>query len=124
MKVFLAEDNEDNFLVVQSNLRRLETGVELIWAKDGEAAIAMLENLDGIAIFLLDIEMPKINGLELARWIRKQPRFDAVPIVAITASVFAEMKERYLDEGMDYILEKPFARKDFLKLLNQVIGLN
>jgi CheY-like chemotaxis protein len=123
MKIFLAEDNEDNYLVVKSNLRRLLTPVELVWAKDGQEAIEMLENEANIDLFLVDIEMPRVGGVELAKWIRSQPRFESAPIVAITASVFAEMKERYLDQGMDHILEKPFSRKDFLSMLERTVGL-
>jgi CheY-like chemotaxis protein len=123
MKIFLAEDNEDNYLVVKSNLRRLLTPVELVWAKDGQEAIEMLENEAHIDLFLVDIEMPRVGGVELAKWIRSQPCFESAPIVAITASVFAEMKERYLDQGMDHILEKPFSRKDFLSMLERTVGL-
>ena len=123
MKIFLAEDNEDNYLVVKSNLRKLKHPVELLWAKDGEEGINILEGQSEIAVFLVDVEMPKIGGLELAQWIRNQERFDEVPIIAITASVFAEMKKRYLEEGMDHILEKPFSRKDFLDMLKQAAGI-
>ena len=123
MKIFLAEDNEDNYLVVKSNLRKLETPVELIWVRDGEEAINVLQSQSDIGIFLVDVEMPKIGGLELTLWIRNQDRFDNAPIVAITASVFAEMKKRYLEEGMDYILEKPFSRQEFLTMLEKVAGI-
>ncbi len=123
MKIFLAEDNEDNYLVVKSNLRKLETPVELLWVRDGEEAIDLLKSQSDIAIFLVDVEMPKIGGLELTQWIRNQERFDETPIVAITASVFAEMKKRYLEEGMDYILEKPFSRQEFLEMLKKAAGI-
>ena len=123
MKIFLAEDNEDNYLVVKSNLRKLETPVELLWAKNGVEAIDMLASEPEIGIFLLDVEMPKMGGVELARWIRGQERFAPAPIVAVTASVFAEMKKRYLDEGMDYILEKPFSRQEFLDMLHKAGGI-
>lgn len=120
MKIFLAEDNEDNYLVVKSNIRKITTPVELLWAKNGKEAIEMLKEQEDIAIFLLDIEMPLAGGLEVAKWIREQTRFDNTPIVAVTASVFAEMKKMYLEEGFDAILEKPFSRKDFLVMLRKI----
>lgn len=122
MRIFLAEDNEDNYLVVKSNIRKLGVEVELLWEKDGQLSINMLRDENSIDLFLLDIEMPNVDGLELAKWIRAQKRFDATPIVAITASVFAEMKQMYLEKGFDYILEKPFTRKDFLNLMNEIIN--
>ena len=122
MRIFLAEDNEDNYLVVKSNLKKLEIPVELLWAKDGSIAIEMLEHEDKIDIFLIDIVMPNIGGVELTQWIRSQERFVHVPIVAITASVFAEMKKMYLDKGFDFILEKPFSRNEFLSMLQLSVG--
>jgi len=121
MRIFLAEDNEDNYLVVKSNLKKLEMPVELLWAKDGQIGIDMLKKEDDIDIFLVDIEMPRVNGVELTNWIRSQERFSKKPIIAVTASVFAEMKKMYLQKGFDYILEKPFARRDFLAMLQEVI---
>jgi CheY-like chemotaxis protein len=123
MKIFLAEDNEDNYLVVKSNLKKLEMPVELLWAKDGRIAIEMLGDEETIDIFLIDIEMPNIGGIELTQWIRSQERFKHVPIIAITASVFAEMKKMYLEKGFDFILEKPFSRKELLGMLQRSVGL-
>lgn len=120
MKIFLAEDNEDNYMVVKSNLRKLQSDVELIWAKDGKEAMKEIDKLDEVAVFLLDIEMPFIKGSALVKWIRGIQRFQNVPIIAVTASVFAEMKESYIQDGFDAILEKPFSRGEFLTLLKEV----
>ncbi len=124
MKIFLAEDNEDNYLVVKSNLRKLDAPAELIWAEDGKIAIEMLENIDNIDLFLVDIEMPHISGVELTKWIRTQEKFANTPIVAVTASVFAEMKKMYLEQGFDYILEKPFSRKELLDTIQRSMNLS
>ena len=123
MRIFLAEDNEDNYLIVKSNLKKVEKPVELLWAQDGEIGIRMLEHEDDIDLFLVDIEMPKIGGLELTRWIREQERFANKPIIAVTASVFAEMKKMYLEKGFNFILEKPFSRKEFLDILQKAMNI-
>lgn len=123
MRIFLAEDNEDNYLVVKSNLRKLITQVELLWARDGMIAIEMLGKEDKIDLFLIDIEMPILGGLELTKWIRSQERFTNTPIIAVTASVFAEMKKMYLDKGFDFILEKPFSRQELLNMLQRSAGI-
>lgn len=123
MKIFLAEDNEDNHLVVKSNLRKLKTPVELLWAQDGVIAIEMLENEDNIDLFLIDIEMPNMGGIELTKWIRAQERFKKKIIIAVTASVFADMKKNYFDKNFDFILEKPFSRKELLTMLEKSIQL-
>ncbi len=123
MRIFLAEDNEDNYLIVKSNLKKVQEPVELLWAQDGEIGIEMLEREDNIDIFLIDIEMPKIGGLELTNWIREQERFANKPIIAVTASVFAEMKKMYLEKGFNFILEKPFSRKELLDIIQKATDL-
>ncbi len=124
MKIFLAEDNGDNYLVVKSNLKKLKTPIELLWATDGQVAIEMLQHENEIELFLVDIEMPILNGIELTKWIRSQKRFLYVPIIAVTASVFADMKKMYLDKGFDFILEKPFSRKELLNMIQRSIGIS
>ena len=110
----MAEDNEDNYLVIRSNLKKVDFPVHLVWAENGEVAIEMLQDLQEIDLFLVDIEMPKVNGIALMEWIRTQKRFEHIYSIAITASVFAQMKTHYLEKGFDAILEKPFSRKEFL----------
>jgi CheY-like chemotaxis protein len=83
----------------------------------------MLGKEDNIDLFLVDIEMPKIGGLELVGWIRDQKRFVNKPVIAVTASVFAEMKKMYLEKGFDFILEKPFSRKDLLEIIQKATDL-
>ena len=123
MRIFLAEDNEDNYLIIKSNLKKVQEPLELLWAKDGEIGIEILSRENDIDIFLVDIEMPKMGGLELAMWIREQDRFTNKPIIAVTASVFAEMKKMYLEKGFDFVLEKPFSRKEFLDILQKAMHL-
>jgi CheY-like chemotaxis protein len=123
MRIFLAEDNEDNYLIVKSNLKKAGFPVELLWAQDGKIGIEMLGKEDNIDLFLVDIEMPNIGGLELAGWIAEQERFANKPVIAVTASVFAEMKKMYLEKGFDFILEKPFSRKEFLDILQRATDL-
>ncbi|MDD2448650.1 MAG: response regulator [Sulfurimonas sp.] len=124
MRIFLAEDNEDNYLIVKSNLKKVEGPVELLWAQDGKIGIDMLKLEESIDLFLVDIEMPKIGGLELSSWIRKQERFADKAVVAVTASVFEEMKNMYISVGFNFILEKPFSRKEFLDILQKAMNLS
>lgn len=123
MTVFLAEDHDDNFFIVQSNLKKIDPSITLVREADGDKAIIRLSQDDLIPdLFLIDITMPHKDGLELIAWIKSRPEFRDIPTVALTASVFAEMKESYLEHGFDHILEKPFTRKDLAKLLQKVAG--
>lgn len=123
MTIFLAEDYDDNFFIVQSNLKKIDPSIALVREADGDKAILRLSRDDLIPdLFLIDITMPNKDGLELIAWIKSRSEFRDIPTVALTASVFAEMKESYLEHGFDHILEKPFTRGDLAKLLQKVAG--
>ena len=121
MTVFLAEDNEESHFVVRSNLKKIDETITLIHAEDGDKAINRLSSGDLVPdIFLIDINMPNKDGLALINWIKTVPSLQNIPSVAITASVFAEMKETYVEHGFKHILEKPFTRRELAELLKKV----
>ena len=122
LTVFLAEDNEESHFVVRSNLKKIDETITLIHAADGDIAIKRLEEDDLVPdIFLIDINMPNTDGLALITWIKSKPHLQNIPTIAITASVFAEMKETYLEHGFQHILEKPFTRGELGELLKKVL---
>jgi len=125
LNIFLAEDNSDNYEVVKSNLKRYKQKINLIWAKDGAEAVKILnEFYYNINLFLIDIEMPNMNGIELLEWLKSKPKYVEIKKVAVTASVFASMKEEYTKAGFDLILEKPFSRRDLFAILDKVFEGN
>jgi CheY-like chemotaxis protein len=74
----------------------------------------------------MDLQMPKLNGLEATREIRHLPGYRDTPIIAMTANAFAEDKARCIEAGMNDMLIKPFNPDDLfailLRLLNQRRG--
>ncbi len=118
MKVLLVEDNEDNFYIVKSNLKKVE-GIELVWAKNGLEAKNLLDEGYMPDIILSDIGMPEMDGIALAKYIRSERKWDSIPLVAVTASVFEEMKAHYKEAGFTHILEKPFRKKELLAILKE-----
>ncbi len=123
MTVFLAEDNEESFFVVQSNLKKIDDTITLFRAADGNEAIQLLNGGTFMPdILFIDINMPNKDGLQVIRWIKEQPALQHIPAIAITASVFAEMKASYIEHGFDHILEKPFTRAEMAILLEKVAG--
>lgn len=102
--VLCIEDNKINMLLV-SRVVEAE-GYNLLRAEDGPKALAMLEESQP-DIILLDINIPGIHGLDLARMIRENERLAAIPIIATTANVLVGDKERCLEAGCDEYLPKP-----------------
>jgi CheY-like chemotaxis protein len=104
-RILVVDDEPMNQEVARMLLA--DTGLVIDAADDGEQAVAMVQRESYVAI-LMDMQMPKVDGLEATRRIREIPSYRSVPIIAITANAFAEDKVRCLAAGMDDFLPKPF----------------
>jgi PAS domain S-box-containing protein len=102
--ILVAEDEETNFILLHSLLKK--SNVEVLRAENGEKAInTYKEKKDNIDLILMDIRMPRVNGVEASRKILEfNPQ---AKIIAQTAYVMAEDKDLYLKIGMKEILSKP-----------------
>ncbi|WP_022852735.1 HAMP domain-containing hybrid sensor histidine kinase/response regulator [Thermodesulfatator atlanticus] len=110
--VLLAEDNPVNQLYLKKTLQKL--GLEVKVASDGLEALEMAEKHE-FDLLILDILMPGIDGLEVAKKLREKG-FDK-PIIALTAHVVAEIERKAQRAGFNDFLEKPITRKELsLKL--------
>jgi CheY-like chemotaxis protein len=103
-RVLLAEDEPVNLEVTLELLKSV--GLLADVAEDGEQAVA-LAALHRYDLVLMDMQMPRLDGLEAARRIRHLPLALEVPIIAVTANAFAEDKGRCLDAGMNDFVTKP-----------------
>lgn len=103
-KILCVEDNTVNMLLV-SRIVEAE-GHELIKAEDGPTAIDILATTIP-DIILLDINLPGIDGLELARRFKSDYRLASIPLIATTAQVLVGDRERCLEAGCDDYLPKP-----------------
>lgn len=118
-RLLVAEDDEDNRFLLQTYLA--SAGVEVSFAADGRAA---LEHYKGQApevdLLLTDIQMPKMDGFELIREVRKfesDRKLEKVKIVALTADAQAEQVERVKAAGGNGYLTKPISKAQLLGLL-------
>jgi PAS domain S-box-containing protein len=118
MKVLVVEDNKINQLLA----RQLLTGwgVQVEVANDGFEAIAKLQRR-AFDLILLDLQMPEIDGFEVARFVRKtiKSRASQIPIVALTADAFTETRQLTQTAGMNDFITKPFQQKDLLRVLRK-----
>ncbi|MFD1804457.1 aerobic respiration two-component sensor histidine kinase ArcB [Mixta tenebrionis] len=106
LHVLLVEDIELNVVVARSVLEKLGNSVEV--AMTGQEALDMFEP-DEFDLVLLDIQLPDMTGLDVAREIHQRFKDSALPpLIALTANVLKDKKE-YLDAGMDDVLSKPLA---------------
>ncbi len=85
-------------------------------AEDGAEAVALARKNSYAAIFM-DMQMPKLNGVEATRQIRQLPGYRDIPIIAMTANAFAEDKAQCLAAGMSDFLIKPFNPDELFAIL-------
>ena len=119
MHVLVAEDNRVNQFVVKSLLERL--GHSCVLAADGEAAVERACE-DRFDVILMDCHMPKLDGWDATIQIRSlEPEGQRVPIVALTASVMTEDRNRCYASGMDAFLGKPITSAALEAALAKVV---
>jgi CheY-like chemotaxis protein/HPt (histidine-containing phosphotransfer) domain-containing protein len=112
--VLVAEDNAVNARVAAAMLERL--GVEAEVVGDGRAAVGRWERGD-VDLILMDCRMPELDGLDATRAIRDRERGGRVPVVALTANVLTQDRDRCFAAGMDGILGKPFRQEELAEVL-------
>ncbi|MCP5364579.1 MAG: response regulator [Hyphomicrobiales bacterium] len=121
-QILIAEDNEINLLVAEEFLLSLGYTVDAV--KDGAAAVSAWE-AGTYALILMDIQMPRMDGLEVTRQIRirEQERGLAeTPIIALTAHAFEEDREKCLAVGMNDYITKPFDQNILGRILSQYVN--
>jgi two-component system sensor histidine kinase/response regulator len=118
-RVLLVEDNEINQEVAIGQLEDAEVTVDL--AENGESAVRMVQNNE-YDLVLMDMQMPVMDGIEATRAIRADPRFDSLPIIAMTANAMAADRERCLEAGMNDHIAKPIDPEELFGVLLRWTG--
>jgi len=114
--ILYVEDNEANRMIVRDLLKR--TQYQLIEAHDGEAGVATaLEKKPDL--ILMDIQLPKISGMEAMRRIRADASMANTPIIAITSFALSGDEQKAKEAGATAYLAKPYSPFDLLKLVRQ-----
>jgi CheY-like chemotaxis protein len=122
LRILLAEDEPVNRIYTVRALQKLGHRVET--AADGREALAMLGR-EPYDLVLMDIQMPRLNGLEATRLIRsgQVPGLSpTIPVVALTAYAMDSDRERGLEAGMDEYVTKPFEPFELVAAMDRALG--
>jgi HAMP domain-containing protein/CheY-like chemotaxis protein/signal transduction histidine kinase len=114
-KVLVVDDDVRNIFALSSVLER--RGMDVITAGTGREAIAKLESTTDVAIVLMDIMMPEMDGYETMRVIRQNNLFQRLPIIALTAKAMKGDREKCLEAGASEYLAKPVNTEQLLSSL-------
>jgi CheY-like chemotaxis protein len=114
-KVLVVDDDVRNIFALSSVLER--RGMLVLAAGTGAEAISILESTPNVAIVLMDIMMPQMDGYETMQVIREKPLFHRLPIIALTAKAMKGDRERCLEAGASEYLAKPVNTDQLLSTL-------
>jgi len=116
--ILYVEDNEMNRQIVRDLLKR--TKYTLIEAQDGEAGVAKaLETRPDL--ILMDIQLPKISGMEAMRRLRAEAATAGTPIIAITSFALSGDEQKAKEAGATAYLAKPYSPRDLLGLIRKIL---
>ena len=118
IKILVVEDVLDNFLLLKEIID--ETKAIVIHASDGTTGIEMVKSIPDIALVLMDIQLPDINGYEATMAIKLiRPK---LPIIAQTAFGLSGDREKALEAGCDEYISKPIIKSEFTAIVNRFIS--
>jgi chemosensory pili system protein ChpA (sensor histidine kinase/response regulator) len=113
---------DDSITVRRVTSRLLERhGMNVVTAKDGVEAVALLQDTRP-DVMLLDIEMPRMDGFEVARHVRNNPEISGVPIIMITSRTGEKHRERAASIGVERYLGKPYQEEELMDTILEVLA--
>ena len=121
-KILIVEDDPLMSRFYERNFRLNNYDVDL--AINGEDAIAKLETMEPKpTLILLDIMMPKLNGLDVLRHIKKNPILAPIPVVMLTNLASAEYADKAIELGaITYLVKSQYSAKEVVAKINELIG--
>jgi two-component system cell cycle response regulator DivK len=118
-KVLLVEDNEFNRKIVRDLLARQP--YELLEAHDGEAGVAAARR-DKPDVIVMDVQLPKLSGLDATRAIRAEPETAKIPIIVVTSFALSGDDKKAMDAGASAYLAKPYSPRQLLDTIRRMAG--
>ncbi len=108
VRILLAEDNEINSLIALEMLKEMGCHVDCV--QNGQEVLNAVSKKE-YDVILMDVQMPGMDGIEATEHLRKDPRFDALPIIALTAHILKEELDKCYTAGMQSHVLKPISPK-------------
>ncbi|WP_338673305.1 HAMP domain-containing protein [Streptomyces sp. SCSIO 30461] len=116
-KVLIVDDDIRNVFALTSVLE--QNGLSVLYAENGREGIEVLEQHDNVAVVLMDIMMPEMDGYATTSAIRRMPQFAGLPIIALTAKAMKGDREKAIESGASDYVTKPVDPDHLLTVMEQ-----
>jgi CheY-like chemotaxis protein len=126
--VLLAEDDDGHATLVQRNLKRAGIANEVVHVNDGQEALDYVRCQgafdgrppNGPLLLLLDIKMPRVDGVEVLRQIKADPRTEKIPVIMLTTTDDPREVQRCYELGCSVYVTKPVSYDDFVEAIRRL----
>ena len=119
--MLIVEDSSADVALIRQSLRHHGIELEAVVMSDGEKAVRFVDSVEAgeskrPEIIVLDLNLPKIMGIEVLEKIRKSPAFGNIPVVVFTSSIASKDKEASARLGANRYIRKPLSFEEYLTL--------
>ena len=118
--ILLVEDNPQDVEITRRALEKGQVKNRLTVARDGQEALDILDAIKGDdppSLILLDLNMPRLNGIEVLQVIKADPNLRRIPVIVLTTSTREEDVVRAYDLGVNTFISKPVRFEDFMRVV-------
>ncbi|QRR00245.1 response regulator [Dyadobacter sandarakinus] len=119
--IFIADDDSDDRFFIKNAITSSDIKAEVIEAEDGLALIALLKSTaQEASLIIVDMNMPKMNGMETISHVRQIPGIQEVPVVIISTSPGEHLADKASRAGVAAVYKKPNSLEEFDRLVQQL----
>ena len=120
-RILIVED--DPSVLKMTSIRLRHEGYDVLTATDGESALSTIDQDPQIHLILLDVRLPKIDGYEVCRTVKRQPATMHIPVIIFSASEsqLGRLADRCIEAGAVDCIRKPFQTRDLLGKIHRVL---
>lgn len=122
--VHLADDDEDDRMLIREALQEASPDINIVEAENGKELIHNIKKADDLSdtVIIVDMNMPKMNGIEAIKAIRKDPELPDVPAVMLSTSNNPDLKKKALEAGANEFFSKPASFKGLLEIVKKIFS--
>lgn len=120
LEIYIADDDEDDRMFIREAIAKVVPSALIIEALDGMDLIEKLQDCtleSQFIMILVDMNMPRLNGLETVSRIKSDPKFQKIPTIMMSTSQTSELKLQAYDLGVDRFLTKPFTFDEYEEIV-------